>query len=263
VVDGLSCQQATVSAELYKLLVYDTGGFFASHRDTEKVEGMFSTLVIVLPSSHSGGELMVRHAGREVIIDLSTPEVSQLSYAAFYADCEHEVRPISAGNRVCLIYNLIAQSPANGRQKPLMAPDCQKEITAAAGIIEEAMRNPSAPRKLVYLLEHQYTPAGLSFSGLKNADAARSRVLVQAGERAGCAVHLGIVHLEESGAAEIEYDPRYRRLRWRSDEDNDEDEDSSQAFTVIDVCDARQYAKRHTCTSRPPRDSKNKRRLKC
>ena len=32
-----------VEAELYKLLVYDTGSFFISHRDTEKAPGMFAT----------------------------------------------------------------------------------------------------------------------------------------------------------------------------------------------------------------------------
>ena len=45
---ALGCEGRAVSAELYKLLVYDTGGFFLAHRDTEKVEGMFGTLVIVL-----------------------------------------------------------------------------------------------------------------------------------------------------------------------------------------------------------------------
>lgn len=31
---------------LYKLLLYETGSFFKPHRDTEKEEGMFGTLVI-------------------------------------------------------------------------------------------------------------------------------------------------------------------------------------------------------------------------
>ena len=39
-----------VSAELYKLLIYDKGSFFVSHRDAEKVPGMFATLVLALPS---------------------------------------------------------------------------------------------------------------------------------------------------------------------------------------------------------------------
>src|SRR6266446_4719155 len=93
VTEGLGCGKAAVAAELYKLLVYDEVGFFVAHRDTEKAPGMFGTLVIVLPAPHRGGDLVVRHAGREVKLDLSSAEVSELSYAAFYADCEHEVRP--------------------------------------------------------------------------------------------------------------------------------------------------------------------------
>src|SRR5262245_20032435 len=58
VAHGLGCRRSAISAELYKLLIYDAGGFFVSHRDTEKTRGMFGTLVVVLPSSHSGGELV-------------------------------------------------------------------------------------------------------------------------------------------------------------------------------------------------------------
>ena len=39
-----------IEAELYKLLVYDQGSFFVPHRDTEKMPGMFATLVLALPS---------------------------------------------------------------------------------------------------------------------------------------------------------------------------------------------------------------------
>jgi hypothetical protein len=49
----------------------------------------------------------------------------------------------------------------------------------------------------VWLLEHQYSPAELSFAALKNADAARARVILAAAERADCAVHLGIVHIKK------------------------------------------------------------------
>ncbi len=91
---GLGCADMEVAAEFYKLLVYDEGGFFKAHRDTEKAGGMFGTLVVVLPAAHRGGELVVRHAGREVVCDLAAEEVSEVRYAAFYADCEHEVRPI-------------------------------------------------------------------------------------------------------------------------------------------------------------------------
>jgi len=202
---GLGCDKAAVSAELYKLLLYDEGGFFVSHRDTEKAEGMFGTLVVVLPSFHSGGELVVRHAGREAALDLRTPEVSQITYAAFYADCEHEVRPITQGNRLCLIYNLIQRRSGKGEPKPLTAPQYDKEAARAAALLKDWADNPDSSPKLVHLLEHQYTAAGLSFSGLKNADAALGKVLAQAAKQAGLAIHLGIVHITESGAAEVSY----------------------------------------------------------
>jgi hypothetical protein len=64
-----------VSAEFYKLLIYEQGGFFLPHRDTEKKDGMFGTLTIVLPSVHDGGELVVRHKGREVTVNLSNAEL--------------------------------------------------------------------------------------------------------------------------------------------------------------------------------------------
>ena len=201
VIAGLGCAGMPVSAELYKLLVYDTGGFFLAHRDTEKAGGMFGTLVVVLPAAHRGGELVIRHAGRETVVDLSGAEVSEVRFAAFYADCEHEVRPITEGNRVCLVYNLIQQSGAKNKKGALHAPDYEKEIAAAAALLEKNLSEAGAPAKIAWLLEHQYSPDGLSFAGLKSADAARAKVLAQAAERAGCAAHLGIVHIEESGSA--------------------------------------------------------------
>ncbi len=50
----------SVKAELYKLLIYDKGGFFKAHRDTEKSRGMFGTLVVSLPSAHSRGATWAR-----------------------------------------------------------------------------------------------------------------------------------------------------------------------------------------------------------
>jgi hypothetical protein len=240
VAEGLGCQNVNVSAVLYKLLLYDAGGFFVSHRDTEKTEGMFGTLVIVLPSLHSGGEVIVRHAGREVVLDLATKDVSQLNYAAFYADCEHAVRPVADGNRLCLIYNLIQRPDDPNRQKPLNAPDYDKEIASVAKLLGDWVKRPDAPPKVVYLLEHQYSPAGLCFLGLKNADAARGKVLSNAAQRIGCAVHLGIVHIEEEGAAELIYDPDYHRSRWRHYDDDDGESEEGE-FEVVEVSDSDRY----------------------
>ena len=244
VADGLGCGDAKITAELYKLLIYDQGAFFKSHRDTEKTEGMFGTLVISLPSLHQGGELIIRHAGREVVVDLASNEISELKWTAFYADCEHEVRPVTAGHRVCLIFNLI-QLPGKKRSIPLKAPLYGSEVETCTQLLRNTFASENTPDKLVWLLSHQYSPAGLSFSGLKGEDAAQAKVLHEAAECADCAIHLGIVHIEESGPAEISYDDddySYSISRGcYADEDEDDEDDSHSNFEIIEVSNRECY----------------------
>ena len=48
-----------IEASLYKLLLYEEGCFFARHRDNERLDGMFATLVLELPSEYEGAQLSV------------------------------------------------------------------------------------------------------------------------------------------------------------------------------------------------------------
>ena len=61
----LGLERQRLAAHLYDLLLYEEGCFFKPHRDGEKRDRMVATLVVVLPSAHAGGELVVRHEGRE------------------------------------------------------------------------------------------------------------------------------------------------------------------------------------------------------
>ena len=103
---GLGCAPDRVDARLHRLLIYEPGGFFASHRDTEKADGMIATLSVSLPTAGAGGELVVRHRDRERTIDMTTGEPSELTFAAFHADCTHEIRPVTEGHRLSLVFNL-------------------------------------------------------------------------------------------------------------------------------------------------------------
>ena len=165
-----SASSEPVAADFYKLLVYDAGSFFVEHRDTEKAPGMFATLMIVLPSVHRGGELVVRHLGREVVLDPHPEEPSEIGFAAFYADCVHEIRPIMAGCRVALVYNL-RFSARTRRQRPrLSGRKAARGGTAARlgggrGRARQA-RPPSGARLYA---------GRLSFAALKGRDAASPR----------------------------------------------------------------------------------------
>ncbi|MDR3533634.1 MAG: 2OG-Fe(II) oxygenase [Rhodopila sp.] len=220
-----------VEADLYKLLVYDKGSFFLPHRDTEKAAGMFATLVLALPSVSEGGELIVRHRDQEARLPLTSDDPSDVAFAAFYADCVHEVLPVNAGYRLVLIYNLLRRGP--GRLPE--APDYDSEREAVATLLKnwaEAPRSPedAEPEKIVLPLEHAYTPAELGFATLKGADAGIAQVVVAAARHAGCEVHLALVSIEESGIAE--YTGGYFRShrRWSGDEDDEDD-----AFEIVEV----------------------------
>lgn len=52
-------RETPLTLHLYKLLLYTPGGHFAKHRDTEKEDRMLATMVIQLPSVHTGGRLFV------------------------------------------------------------------------------------------------------------------------------------------------------------------------------------------------------------
>ena len=197
---GLGCPPERTSAQPYKLLVYEPGGFFSPHRDTEKVDGMVATLVVALPVAGAGGELVIRHGEREAVVDLGTDEPSGLAFAAFYADCVHEIRPVTAGHRIVLVYHLVVRGAAAAVLRA--APDYGAQEEQVAAQLESWEATSAAGDKLVWLLEHQYSEAGLSFDVLKNADAALGRVLARAAQRANHALYAAILDIYEYGTAD-------------------------------------------------------------
>jgi len=71
---------------------------------------MLGSLVIVFPTPHQGGELILRHLDREWTFDanalMALRSPPSLAYVAFYSDIEHEVLKVTSGHRVTLTYNL-------------------------------------------------------------------------------------------------------------------------------------------------------------
>ena len=204
VATGLGCPKDRLDAQLYKLLIYETGGFFSATGDTEKADGMIGTLSISLPATGggSGGELVVRHRDREMVADMSAGEPSELAFAAFYADCTHEIRPVVNGHRLSLVFNLCLR-PGGDADTPRNAPDYTEQIDRIAQRLVEWQHREDAAEKLVWLLDHEYSEAGLSFDALKNGDATLARTLQSAVERADCELCAAIVHIHEHGDATL------------------------------------------------------------
>ena len=74
---------------------------------------MIGSLVVIFPTTHKGGALILRHDGQECTFDpgLELSRVEKPSYVAFYSDVEHEVTVVESGYRVSLTYNLYVSAP--------------------------------------------------------------------------------------------------------------------------------------------------------
>ena len=170
--------------QLYKLLLYGRDGFFLPHRDSEKSDRMVASLIVALPSQFSGGMLTVRHQASSQRIDFKEAAAGQAAcFAAFYADCEHEVSRVITGFRLCLAYNLVLRAAPRGKKPAAAAPETPaKEL--AASISAWVAREPSEP--LVFALDHHYTERGLALDLLKGNDRATADLALAAAELAGC-----------------------------------------------------------------------------
>lgn len=117
----------------------------------------------------------------------------------------HEMRPVTQGYRLTLVYNLLRVGKV--KKEAIKPPSYEKELAKVTALLQRwvagrDLPEDDAPEKLIYLLEHAYTSAELAFDSLKNADAAVAAVLVAAAGKADCDIHLALICIEESGSAE-------------------------------------------------------------
>lgn len=83
----------------------------------------------------------------------------------------HEVKPITSGYRLVLVYNLINVSRGNTPSASL-ALGGRQELRRILKSWDNATKkgNRQAPDILLYQLDHQYTDANLIFGALKGLD---------------------------------------------------------------------------------------------
>jgi hypothetical protein len=163
---------SNIQANLYKMLIYETNGHFKPHRDTEKEVGMFGTMILQLPTSDgfTGGLLTVQHDGMTKTVDMTNGSDNEFQVVSFYADCEHQLHPITSGHRVCLVYNLVA-TPLEETNKsiPSQAINDETEMKLRS-IFDEWTTKAKKTTKIGYQLEHSYTYQSIGFNSLKGRD---------------------------------------------------------------------------------------------
>jgi hypothetical protein len=105
------------------------------------------------------GELVIRHKGREVSLALHCDEPSETMFAAFYADCLHEVRPVTSGCRLTLVYNLFAQGEGARLRSTTCWPPKAMQARSTCGNgdfrpIPACRRSPAASRGRALAFSH-------------------------------------------------------------------------------------------------------------
>src|SRR5450755_4189892 len=125
-----------LTASFHSMLVYGPGQFFVPHQDSEKDVAMVATLVVMLPSVYSGGDLVVHHQG---VSQAYLGSRATVRVVAFCAGCRREVRPVKSGHRITLSYNLLLHGPS---ATPAGAGD--SVLSAAARLLADHFTQPRA-----------------------------------------------------------------------------------------------------------------------
>jgi hypothetical protein len=232
---------AWLTADLHSFLVYQPNQFFLAHQDSEKDDSMVGTLVVTLPSSFAGGELMVGHNGERKTYRGSR---TALSLVAFYADCRHEVLRVRSGYRITLTYNLLlhgnTSSPGGGDGTVDELEDLLREhFSPVPRYYGRPATDP--PNRLVYLLDHEYTPRGLNWRRLKGADAGRVALLRTAADKAGCETVLALADIRTThGAFPADEGYGYQRRGWYDDYDGDSGvaSDNEREYDIKELIDS-------------------------
>jgi hypothetical protein len=159
-----------VTTQLHKLIIYEPGSFFLPHKDTPKGGQHIGSLMVILPSKHQGGELVISHNGAEKSFSFGKrPSRTKCSWVAFYPDVIHEVKPIKSGYRASLAYHLYP--PEDFHTAPTTTGDSPIEK-----LIQEIAAHPHrAFEFLGYFLEFKY-PKTVKPQTLKGKD----RIIYQA-----------------------------------------------------------------------------------
>ena len=178
--NGMGCADG-IACHIYKLLIYEAGGHFVFHRDTEKEPGMFATLVVQLPSRFTGGSLIVKHQTKSLKYDFgcgSGRAPFMAHFAAHFADVEHKVEEVQSGIRVAVVYNIcwVESGPA---------PSVSAPHTSAFNVASIlAQWDLAVHSKLFFRLEHYYTKQSIvtGLAALKGNDREKVNVLIDAND---------------------------------------------------------------------------------
>ncbi|KAK7756709.1 hypothetical protein SLS62_001150 [Diatrype stigma] len=177
---------APVSAELYKMLIYEKGAMFKAHTD-------------------------------------STHEMSAVSW---YSDVSHEVLPVLSGYRFVLTYNLAIHPAAKLPSATALVRDQGQHLRQALeSWSHEIKTGHGKAQPLYYVLDHKYTQANLSLRALKTIDQTRMQCLQMICSELEFDLFLTTLEMMEIGQVDDDGNDYYGGYKDHYDDDDDDDDD--------------------------------------
>lgn len=127
-----------------------------------------------------------------MVFDASQQSLTRTTIVAWYTGVTHEIKPITSGYRLAILYNIIHTTTA---PRPALSTKTSTIERIRHILLSWKQNNDGeTPEKLVYLLKHDYSGEKLSGSILKGSDAGVVACLESLGQEAG--VRLGLATLE-------------------------------------------------------------------
>lgn len=126
-----------------------------------------------------------------------------LSDVGRYADVMHEVRPVTSGYRLVVVYNLVQTSPGITQSAATVFGESIK-LSKMLAAWHRGVKKPnvSAPAFLAYKLDHEYTEASLNLDSLKGLDKIKVDCLVQSCSQSDVGIYLASCEKMQCGSCE-------------------------------------------------------------
>ncbi len=150
---------------------------------------------------------------------------------------------MQSGYRITLTYNLLLHGDTSRPEGD------EGAVAQLAGLLREHFNTPvphydggpvaDPPSRLVYLLNHEYTPRALTWTRLKGDDGSRVSLLRSAAERAGCETVLTLANVKTTHSAfEDDYDDYRYGQRWDEGDDGEDEDDGDTQYEIQELIDS-------------------------
>lgn len=151
---------------------------------------MFATMVISIPSRHTGGDVVVKHCGKTMKLSTSSADAAAL---AWYSDVSHEVLPVTTGYRWVLTYNLAVPLEYEWPTAAFSRSALRPLRHSLRRWLLQLEKDKTELEHLYFSLEHEYTEAQISLKALKRTDHDRISALKQLSAEVNIDIFLAVL----------------------------------------------------------------------